>query len=344
MTREDLTRVPSADPTEIYRWRDGMYGVDLLTAAVAGLDLFNHLAGAPADLPGLCRALSIHERPADVLTTLLAAMGLLRREGGALALTDLAREHFVKGSPWDLTAYYAAFRERPVCRDLLQVLKTGKPARWGSFKEDKDWARAMEDEAFAAQFTAVMDSRGAFLGPAAARALDLRGQVRLLDVAGGSGIYACAIAARNPHIQATVIEKPPVDGVARKAIARRGYADRVDVAAGDMFREIPGGHDVHLFSNVLHDWDVPVVKDLLAMSFRALPPGGLVVVHDAHLNAEKTGPLPVAMYSVILVHSTEGRCYSVAEIESHLREAGFIEPRFTPTAADRSVVVARKPR
>jgi hypothetical protein len=25
-----------------------------------------------------------------------------------------------------------------------------------------------------------------------------------------------------------------------------------------------------------------------------LPAGGLIVIHDAHINAEKTGPLPVA--------------------------------------------------
>jgi len=99
-----------------------------------------------------------------------------------------------------------------------------------------------------------------------------------------------------------------------------------------------------LISNVLHDWDVPVVTALLNKSFAALPPGGLVVIHDAFLNATKTGPLHVAEYSVLLVHASEGRCYSTAEMETYLEAAGFAQPRYTEGAAARGIMTARKPR
>jgi SAM-dependent methyltransferase len=225
----------------------------------------------------------------------------------------------------------------------VRILRTGQPANWGAAREGKDWARSMEDEAFATQFTAAMDCRGALLGPALARTLDCRSRSHLLDVAGGSGIYACALVAQHPHLRATVLEKPPVDQVTKRAIERRGLADRVDVQSGDMLAgELPGDCDLHLFSNVLHDWDVPVVQQLLAKSFRALRPGGLLVVHDMHLNENKTGPLPVAKYSALLMHSTEGKCYSVAELRRYLAEAGFAGTEFKPTAADRSIVTASK--
>src|SRR6185295_9766137 len=211
--------------------------------------------------------------------------------------------------------YYAALKDRPVCKDYVEVLRTGRPANWGGAKEGKDWHQSMEDPAFADSFTAAMDCRGVLLGAALARALDSQGLTHLLDVAGGSGIYACAIVARHPHLRATVLEKPPVDAVARRAIERRGLGTKVGVVAGDMLAsEFPAGCDAHLISNVLHDWDEPVVKQLLAKSHRALAPGGLLVIHDMHLNADKTGPLPVAKYSALLMHSTEGRCYSVGEI------------------------------
>jgi len=226
---------------------------------------------------------------------------------------------------------------------LLAVLRTDKPANWGSSKGEKEWTKAMETAAFAAQFTAAMDCRGAYLGQALAKQVDCRNHSRLLDVAGGSGIYACAMVAAHPHLKATVLDKPPVDGVARQLIAQRGFADRISVVAGDMFSEpFPADCDVHLISNVLHDWDTPKVKQLLASSFRALPPGGLLAIHDAHINADKSGPLPVAEYSVILMHSTEGKCYSVTEMNGYLEEAGFSGMEHHPTAADRSVIVARK--
>ena len=126
-----------------------------------------------------------------------------------------------------------------------------------------------------------------------------------------------------------MLEKPPVDRIAAAAIAKRGVSDRVSVIAQDMLADpLPGFADVHLFSNVLHDWDVPVVTGLLDKSFTALPPGGLVVVHDAFLNAAKTGPLHVAEYSVLLMHASEGRCYSTAEMEGYLGGAGFVDPHY----------------
>ena len=88
----------------------------------------------------------------------------------------------------------------------------------------------MLDPAFAAGFTAAMDSRGLYLGRPPRDAVDLSDRRALLDIAGGSGIYACAFVDRHPHLSATVFERPPVDAVARRAIAARGFADRVRVA------------------------------------------------------------------------------------------------------------------
>ena len=79
---------------------------------------------------------------------------------------------------------------------------------------------------------------------------------------------------------------------------------------------------------------MPAVDTILSASFAALPPGGLLVIHDAHLNAGKTGPLPVATYSVMLMHGTEGRCYSIAEMFERTSAAGFRDQTFVETAGD----------
>jgi predicted O-methyltransferase YrrM len=334
---------PDTDPTSLYREHDGLYAVDMLTAAICHLDLFSFLAEQPADLPALCRALDVRERPADVMLTLLTAMGLLHNNTGVFSLTRTAREHLVKASPWFMGPYFATIQQRPVCRDILAVLHTDQPSNFASLRDEKQWARAMEGESFANTFTAAMDCRGAFLGPALAAKLDCSRHHRLLDIAGGSGVYACAIVARHPHLRAGVLEKPPVDRLTRRSLAARGFADRVEVLVGDMFAEaLPDGFDLHLFSNVLHDWDQERVKQLLAKSAAALPAGGMVIIHDAHINADKTGPLPVAAYSALLMTITEGKCYSEKEMAGYLAEAGFGDIACAPTAADRSVITARK--
>ena len=344
----DLTLTPTTDPLAVYRYRDGLYAADLLTAAITEFDLFTWLGTHPSDLATICRHFGITDRPTDVMLTLFVANNFLRRtDASATAIfhaTDVAREYLVSTSPFFLGPYYASTKDRPVVKDFITILRTDKPANWASYKNEKTWTEAMLTDEFATSFTAAMDCRGFTLGPALAKQIPTAGRTRLLDIAGGSGIYACTIAAHHPHISATVFERPPVDGIARRMIEKRGYTARVSVVAGDMFTDpLPRDHDIHLFSNVIHDWDVAKVRPLLAASYAALPPGGLLVIHDAHLNADKTGPLPVAAYSALLMNVTEGKCYAISEMESLLTDAGFRAFTFAETTVDRSVLMARKP-
>ena len=337
------TPLPATDPIEIYRYRDGLYAVDLLTAALTEFDFFTWLANNPGDTAAICEGLAIAERPVDVMLTLFTANGFIAFDGSMFRVTELAREHLVRSSPFFIGPYYASLKDRPVVKDFVTILRTGKPANWGSYRDEKPWSEAMLTDEFATTFTAAMDCRGVYLGAAMANLLHLQGRTRLLDIAGGSGIYALAITAQHPQVRATVFERPPVDQIARTMIQKRGAAAKVGVIAGNMFKDpLPRGFDLHLYSNVLHDWDADRVRALLAASFAALEPGGMLIVHDAHLNADKTGPLPVAKYSALLMNVTEGKCYSTREMETLLHETGFTDVHHAPTVADRSIVTAIK--
>lgn len=339
---EHLLDEPVTDPLPLYRYRDGMAAMDLLTAAICHLDLFTWLAKNPATLGAICERFGLQLRPADVMMTLCNAAGLTTCSGGVFLPTLRAREHLVAGSHWNLAPYFASVKDRPSTLAMLDVLRTGKPARFANV-DPQAWAEAMERPDFAATFTATMDCRGVLLGPALAKKIDLSEHHALLDVAGGSGIYACAVAARHPHLRAAVLEKAPVDRIAREAIAKRGASSRVEVITGDMFNDTwPRGFDVHLMSNVLHDWDEPRVRQLIAKSYAALPDGGRLLVHQAFINAEKTGPLHVAEFSAFLMQITEGKCYSLGEMRRYLSDAGFHWAGQHATAVGRCVILAVK--
>ena len=334
---------PVSDPLALYRYRDGISAVDLLAAGISHLDFFTWLADHPSTFAAITAHFGIHPRPTDVMLTLFTAQGLVQQNGGCFHVTLRAREHLTAGSRWNLAPYYSSMKDRQPTLDMLKVLKTGKPANFGSF-DHQAWAEAMQRPDFAAHFTAAMDCRGILLGPALAKLLDLSQHHALLDIAGGSGIYACALAAKNPHLRATVLERAPVDRIAAECIAKQGCTDRVNVHTGDIFAgPLPAGFDVHLWSNVLHDWDDPTVRDLLAKSHAALPSGGLVVIHDAFINADKTGPLHIAEYSALLMNITEGKCYSLAEYRTYLNALGFEWIEHKSTSVGRGFIVARKP-
>jgi 3-hydroxy-5-methyl-1-naphthoate 3-O-methyltransferase len=338
----DLTAAPSTDPLRIYQYRDCLYAVDLIAAALVHLDFFTWLAGNPSTKENICAHFGITERPTDVMLTLFAANGFVENRDGIFHATDLSREHLSKNSPWNLGPYYDSLHSRPIAKDFLEVLKTDKPAGWSGDKATADWHKAMEDETFARRFTAAMDCRGIYFSQALAKKLDLKGRARFLDIGGGSGIYACSTAAHHPHISAAVLDQSPVDRIAEKLIAERGFAGRVEVVTGNMFDGLPSGFDVHLFSNVLHDWGVVEVRQLLGVSHAALPPGGLLIIHDAFINEDKTGPMHVAEYSALLMHSTQGKCYSIAEYAGLLRETGFNPGSYHDTVAGRGFMTATR--
>jgi len=109
-----------------------------------------------------------------------------------------------------------------------------------------------------------------------------------------------------------------------------------------MFDGLPAGCDVHSFSNVLHDWDVTEVKALLARSHEALPPGGLLVIHDAFINESKSGPLHVAEYSALLIALDSRQALQHREYAALLREAGFEPGAYHDTVAARGFMTAER--
>ncbi|NOX32724.1 MAG: methyltransferase [Deltaproteobacteria bacterium] len=331
------------DPVKLLRYRDSIYASDLLICSVAYFDFFSFFKNTPRTFTEICEHFKIVSRPADVMLSLFLAMKLINKTKTAYLLSDVSMEYLVDSSPESLVPYYASLKNRPQCIEFRDILLSGKPAGWSSRNDGSDWIKAMQDTGFANSFISAMDSRGSFLAKMLARKIDLSCHRSILDIAGGSGVYACALNKRHKHLAAAVLEIPPADGAARRSVEAKGMSDKVHIIGGDMFNQIPKGYDVHLFANVFHDWDIDSVETLVANSFESLCPGGSILIFDAHLNAEKNGPLPVAEYSCLLMHSTEGKCYSTKEILEILRKVGFIKPEILGIAAYRTLIIGNKP-
>ena len=341
-----LLTPPTTDPTSLLRYRDGLYACDLLAAAISHLDFFTWLEAHPgATDADICAHFGFAARPVDVLLTLCRANGYLEtNSSGDHSVTPTAREHLVRSSPYFLGAYYDSMKDRPMALDYLKVLKSGRPANWASLEDQNDWHNAMLEEEFAKQFTAAMDCRGLVLGQVLAKAAGplVGNRERVLDVGGGSGIYAATMCAAHPQLSGTVFEQAPVDAIAEAAIDGHGLSDRIQIATGDMFKDPWPEADAHLLSNVLHDWDVPEVRAIIERSAEFLPSGGLLIIHEVFINEDKSGPIPAAEYSALLMHVTQGKCYTPAEYGAILSELGFEVDGYQVTLGDRGFMSATK--
>ena len=188
------------DPSRLLRYRDSVYATDLLVCAIVYFDFFTFLKKGPQSFDKICDNMQFYSRPADVLVSLLMSMELIEKRENRYRLADLSRTYLVSDSPDSLVSYYVSLKDRPQCIEFRTVLQSGKPAGWSSKKGGNDWLRSMQDTAFADSFTAAMDSRGTFLARRLAEKLNFNQHTALLNVAGGSGIYACSIAHRNNQL------------------------------------------------------------------------------------------------------------------------------------------------
>src|SRR5205085_7154525 len=308
------------DPTPLFETVRWSYGTELLAAAVAHFGLFELIARGPLDFDEIGAELGLAPRPTNVLVVALRAMGLLRAgDAGKTDLSPLARECLVPGGEFYSGDYVSLVAEAPGVKNLVARLRANRPVE--SHPDDPGAAyifrdgieSAMDHESSARRLTMALAGRARIVGPALAKNYPLPGARRLLDVGGGSGLYAVAMLRANPSLRAVVWDRPEVLKVARESAKRFGVLDRSEFAAGDMFADpVPPACDVMLLSNVLHDWDVPECRRLLGRLAAALPGGGRVLVHDVFLNDRLDGPLPVALYSAALFSITEGRAYSGA--------------------------------
>ncbi|QVL32208.1 methyltransferase domain-containing protein [Telmatocola sphagniphila] len=334
MNYDALSR-PATDPVTIFEHFRGNYATELLTAAIVEFQLFDKLR-TPKNSDQLRQEVGLKPRPFVVLTTALRAMGLLQLDTrGDLSLTPLSQEHLLPGGNFFVGDYVGLAAQSPGVRAMIERLKTNRPAG-GEDKKDgaafifrEGVESAMEDEQKARHLTLALAGRAKNVAPHLAAKLDLTHGETLLDIGGGTGIYSIACLQKYPRLKAIIYDRPEVLKVPREMGQSYGVAERMEFVSGDMFADsLPLNANVILLSNILHDWDVPECRRLIANCVKALPPNGQLVVHDVFLNDALDGPLAVALYSAALFTMTEGRAYSVQEYTQWMTESGLrVKPK-----------------
>jgi predicted O-methyltransferase YrrM len=350
MTKLPLTLLaPQVDPAPLFEIFRGNFAMELLTAAVAHFGIFDELASGPIAASELREATRLGERQFSVLLTGLKALQLVTDQNGRVQMTPIAREHLSPGQPLDVSDYIRLGAESPGVLALVEHMRKNKPA--GMAKDDdraifiykEGLESAMEDDSSARHFTLMLAGRAKNIAPVLAQKVDLASAQCLLDIGGGTGLYSIAFLQRFPQLKAIIFDRPSVLKVAAEFAQQYGVADRLTCLAGDMFTDpFPAHCDCHLLSNVLHDWDIPECCQIVARSTAALPPGGRLLIHDAFLHDDHSGPLYPALFSVALMILTEGRNYSAAEYKSWLTAASLTPGEPIPTLVHSSVLVSTK--
>lgn len=330
--------LPPCDDRLMWETMLSVYRFPTMTAADE-LGLFVLLERAPATTAEVAERLKLSPRAAEALVGVLASTGFLERHGGRYRNTETTRQFLLPESPFYWGGMLRFIRDLPFPHSaILNALTKDRPKIY----EGRDmWEQHETNPELAAAFTRAMHTRSVHLARAVAARCDWTGVRRVLDVAGGSGVFSIELAAAHPSLRCTVADLAAVTALACTYI---GAADRVEVRTLDMFHEpLPPGYDIHFYSNIFHDWDETRCGFLAKRSFEALAPGGRIRIHEVLLNDTRDGPPAAAADSMHMMYFTEGKQRSAAEFEAILAPAGFGPVAVVPTHGYYSVVEARKP-
>lgn len=293
------------------------YQQSAVVAAACATGVADAIAAGPRPPEAVAAACGASPRATRALLGSLVALGLaehgpdgyaLSADGAVLAGGHPESVARIVAKEWFFYQAWAGLPDSvrdghariPPWRDRLAV----DPAR------PLDFLRALDD--LAARFGGELPALAGLDGPG-----------RLLDVGGGAGSHAAALARAVPGLEATVLDLPAVEPVLRERHPELAFVP------GDLddprFGRPPGERwDAVLLANVLHDHPPARCQAIVATAAGLLAPGGTLLVYEWVLDETGDTPPAVALFDLMmLVENEGGAAWTAARLSAWLEAAGL---------------------
>lgn len=170
-------------------------------------------------------------------------------------------------------------------------------------------------------------------------------QLRVLDLAAGSGIWGIALAEKSPRVRVAAVDWAGMIPTTKQITRKFGVSDRFEFIGGDLLEANFGnGYDIATLGHILHSEGEQRSRQLLKKTFGALKPGGTIAIAEWLVNDRRTEPTHSLMFAVQMVVNTErGDTFSFNEIKSWLEDAGFKQVRKLEAPGPSPLILATKP-
>ncbi|HHT9120870.1 MAG TPA: class I SAM-dependent methyltransferase [Candidatus Hypogeohydataceae bacterium YC41] len=306
----------------------------------AGVELgvFELLKKGDKESAEIAKRLGTDPRATGMLLNALVALKLLYKKANRYQNTPIASQYLIKGAPnYQGDRIHHLHNLWVRWERLQEAIRTGRSVVEETEKEP--------DPQKVRDFMTSMHNLARMKVKILLKKLGVKPFHRLLDLGGGPGTYAIAIAQKNPNLTAVVYDLAPNLEIAREFIKEAGLEDRVTTQVGNFLEEdLPEeAFDAVLVSNILHIYDPPTNVSILKKCHKALEPEGLIIVHDMVLDKSGCAPLFPTFFSLnMLLGTCSGASYREEEIKEWLSKAGFsrIKTRFLDK--DSAIIIGAK--
>ena len=295
------------------------------TAAIKAaieLELFTEIGKGSHTAEAIAKGIGASVRGTRILCDFLTIMGLLSKEGDQYS-NGLEASVFLDKSSHGYFGGAARFLLDPKLtapfQDLAKIVRDGRttlPDEGTVSYDNPIWVEFAEAMA-PMQFMASLEIAGIVGG---------EGEMEVLDIAAGHGLFGIAIAQRNPAARVTALDWAHVLDVATENAKKMGVADRHTALPGSAFTvDFGGPYDVVLMTNFYHHFDMATCEGLTEKIFAALKPGGKCVTLDFVPNEDRVSPPAAASFAMTMLGSTaSGDAYTFKEYDAMFSKAGFV--------------------
>jgi SAM-dependent methyltransferase len=309
--------------------------------AAAQLGLADRLADGAKSADELAKATGTHAQALYRLLRALASRGLFTEVAPRhFALTELgaALKSGAPGAARAAVLTLAGDWQWRAWNGFLYSLETGKPAM------DKAWDMTLfeylerhPDDG--ASFGEAMVAMHGAEAQAVLATYDFAAAKSVADLGGGTGTLLTTILLAHPGLRGLLFDRADTIPAAQTRISALGLAARCETAAGDFFKAVPSGHDIHLLSHVLHDWNDEQSIAILKNCRRAIAPTGRLLIVEIVL-PPGDAPHHGKLLDLLMLTVPGGLERTAGEFTGLLEAAGFRLARVIPTATPQSIVEA----
>ena len=314
----------------------------IITAAVSN-KVFDSLESGSKTVDQISKETGASARGLRMLMNALVGLELLKKDRHQkYSLTPESAAFLVSNKPGALAGFFRLNVTQLVSKwlQLGDVVRTGRPAQ------------AVNQEGEGTEFFSGLVENIIPMSYATAQTLadhlklaKAKNEVRVLDLAAGSGIWGIVLAQASARVRVTAVDWAGMIPTTKRITQKFGVGARFKFIEGDLLEaDFGSGYDIATLGHILHSEGEERSRQLLKKTFRALKSGGTIAIAEWLVNDERTQPLPPLMFAVqMLVNTEKGDTFSFNEIKSWLEEASFKKVRKLEAPGPSALILATKP-
>lgn len=284
----------------------------------------------------IAQKINADERATDRLMNSLVALGFLRKVRGKFYNSENASQYLVMGKPEFMSGLFHSIGLWNTWSSLTESVKAGTSA--AERKPSSGEINWLES------FIGAMHYRGVKEAKIVAMMLEFSNVNRMLDVGGGSGVFAMEFIKKNPNMNAVVFDLPDVIPITGRYVAQEKMTEKISFLSGNYLSDDFGnGYDLILLSAIVHINSLEENNLLIKKCYDSLNCGGQIVIKDWVMNEDRTEPAGGAYFALnMLVETERGDTYTETEMRDWFTNTGIKKIERKNTSFGSSLMVGHK--